>query len=216
MSEEALLDYYADRAETYDDIYAIADLQSEYERLADRFRELFAGRDVFEVACGTGYWTSVIAEVADSIVGLDANEEPVTTALDRSYPAETPVHFALGDAYRPPVDPDRGFTAGFAGFWWSHVPKRRRGEFLEAFHGVLAPGTTVCMFDNLLVEGRVEPDLTDERGDSYQFREDAGDGEYRVLKNFPSESDLRSFVSDYGTDLAYLTTDHFWCLSYTV
>lgn len=216
MSEEALLDYYADRAETYDDIYAISDLQPEYDRLAGRFRELFAGEDVFEVACGTGYWTATIAEVADSIVGVDANDEPLRTALERSYPPDTPVHFALGDAYRPPVDPDTRFTAGFAGFWWSHVPKRRRGEFLEAFHDLLDPGATVCTFDNLLVERRVEPDVTDEHGDSYQFREDAGDGEYRVLKNFPSEADLRSFVSGYGSDLEYFTTDHFWCLSYTV
>jgi demethylmenaquinone methyltransferase/2-methoxy-6-polyprenyl-1,4-benzoquinol methylase len=147
---------------------------------------------------------------------VDATVEPVRTARGRSFPPGTPVHFALGDAYRPPLDPDGGFTAGFAGFWWSHVPTRRRGEFLDAFHEVLGAGATVCMFDNLLVEGRVDPDVTDEHGDSYQFRDDAGEGEYRVLKNFPSERDLRSFVSEYGSDLSYVTTDHFWCLSYTV
>jgi demethylmenaquinone methyltransferase/2-methoxy-6-polyprenyl-1,4-benzoquinol methylase len=214
MSEEALRTYYADRADTYDDIYEIPEVQADYNRLESVFRERFAGRDVLEIACGTGYWTRVIADVADSILGVDANREPIREARTRTYPQSTPVRFVLGDAYRLPVT--GGFSAGFAGFWWSHVPRQRRTGFLRAFHAALEPGAVVCLFDNRLVEGFVEPDTTDERGNTYQFRDDAGDGEYRVLKNFPAEDELTGLVSNYGSDVEYREFEHFWCLSYRV
>jgi len=53
MSEGALLAYYADRADTYDDIYEIPEVQADYDRLESAFRERFAGRNVLEIACGT-------------------------------------------------------------------------------------------------------------------------------------------------------------------
>lgn len=214
MSEESLLSYYADRAATYDDIYEIPEMQSDYDRLESVFRERFAGRDVLEIACGTGYWTRIIADVADSILGVDANPQPIREARTRTYPPSTPVRFVLGDAYRPPTS--AGFSAGFAGFWWSHVPRKRRAEFLEAFHAALEPGATVCLFDNLLVDGFVDPDTADERGNTYQFRDNAGDGEYKVLKNFPAEDELTSLVSNYGSDVEYREFEHLWCLSYRV
>ena len=41
-----------------------------------------------------------------------------------------------------------GFAAGFAGFWFSHVPRSRVGEFLRGFHAALSPGAKVVLLDN--------------------------------------------------------------------
>jgi hypothetical protein len=43
------------------------------------------------------------------------------------------------------------FDAGFAAFWWSHIPRQHLPAFLDAFHGKLHPGALV-IFWNIPVE----------------------------------------------------------------
>ena len=210
---DALVDYYAGRAQNYDEIYEIPAVQDDLADVERVVRDQFRGHDVLELACGTGYWTTVFDDVADSVVGVDVNAETLAIARGKGLSDDT-VHLVRGDAYRLPLS--AAFTAGFAGFWWSHVPLDRRAEFLEAFHAFLEPGASVCIFDNNVVEGEVTPDYSDDDGNTYQTRELADGSRHEVLKNFPSETDLRDALAPYAADIEYRDLGFFWCVTYTV
>lgn len=210
---DALVDYYAGRAQNYDEIYRIPAVQDDLAAVKRVVRAEFSGHDVLEVACGTGHWTTIFDDVADSVVGVDANAETLAVAREKDLDGDA-VELVRGDAYRLPFsDP---FSAGFAGFWWSHVPLDRRTEFLEAFHDCLEAGAPVCLFDNNIVEGEVTPDYNDHEGNTYQTRELADGSRHEVLKNFPNESDLHGVLDPYATDVEYREFGFFWCVTYSV
>jgi ubiquinone/menaquinone biosynthesis C-methylase UbiE len=52
-----MIDYYAARAPEYDSIYAKPERQADLRLIEAWLAEQCAGKQVLEVACGTGYWT---------------------------------------------------------------------------------------------------------------------------------------------------------------
>jgi SAM-dependent methyltransferase len=69
--------------------------------IARRFAE---GRDVLDVACGEGYGSSYLAQVASSVVGVDSDAETVRHAASR-YTAMN-LRFRAGDATQLPLADD--------------------------------------------------------------------------------------------------------------
>jgi demethylmenaquinone methyltransferase/2-methoxy-6-polyprenyl-1,4-benzoquinol methylase len=180
-----LVDYYRRRAAEYEQIYAKPERQADLSVLKTLVPEAMRGRRVLEIACGTGYWTTLIAPVARSVLAVDLAEEPLRIAQAKPYP-EGKVSFASADAYALPEHLG-SFDAAYAGFWWSHMPKRRLQGFLDSLHRRLAPGAKVLFMDNRYVEGSSTPIAeTDAEGNTYQHR-----GQDRVLKNFPCAEELR-------------------------
>src|SRR5262249_44018509 len=157
--------------------------QAELQQLRDLIEQAFLGADVLEVACGTGYWTEILARSAATVLATDINEEVLTIA--RSKPTGfSKVEFRRADAYALPAFEPR-FTGGLAAFWWSHISKSKRGHFLRGFHGALAPGARVVLIDNSYVEGSSTPiSETDAEGNTYQTRKLDDGSVHRVLKNF--------------------------------
>ena len=60
--------YYAQRAASYEEIYAKPERQTDLAILHQRLRTLFAGQRVLEIACGTGYWTADLAASAAQVL----------------------------------------------------------------------------------------------------------------------------------------------------
>ena len=87
--------YYAKRAAEYERIYAKPERQADLAALRSRIPALLARRSVLEVACGTGYWTEVIAPHVRSITAIDYVEETLAIARSKKYPANR-VEFAQG------------------------------------------------------------------------------------------------------------------------
>ncbi len=210
--EPDMQDYYAARAHEYDGIYRKPERQADLRAIEAWLPPIFAGARVLEVACGTGYWTQFIAPVAASVLALDSAPETMRIAAGRVDAGR--VRFEIGDAYalpasQPPCD------AAFAGHWLSHVPKARCREFFTGLHAVLAPGSTVVLFDNRYVEGSSTPvSAADAAGDTWQVRTLADGSVHRVLKNFPGEAELRSVVEGIGTDVVYTSWPYYWALRY--
>ncbi|MEO8081279.1 MAG: class I SAM-dependent methyltransferase [Caldimonas sp.] len=204
--------YYAARAAEYDRVYDKPERQAELRMLRQRLPTFFVGARVLEVACGTGYWTQFIAPMAASVVAFDSAEE--TLAVARRRPIVGQVEFMIGDAYRPPVE--RGlFEAAFAGFWYSHVPKRRRREFLAGLGEVLMPGATVVLLDNRHVAGSSLPVTPeDAHGDTHQIRQLQDGSSYRVLKNFPTREEFEVEIAGLGLRPVFEALPHYWTWRY--
>ena len=187
-----LLDYYRRRAAEYEAIYAKPERQTDLTLLRQAIPAKLRGARVLEIACGTGYWTQLVSEVAKELVATDLAEEPMRIAQSKSYRKQPT--FSLADAYALPESLGR-FDAALAIFWWSHIPRQRIGEFLSSLHARLEPGARVVLMDNSFVEGSSTPvSEIDAQGNTYQLRR-LGDGSrIRVLKNFPDEAELRSYL----------------------
>jgi demethylmenaquinone methyltransferase/2-methoxy-6-polyprenyl-1,4-benzoquinol methylase len=100
-------------------------------------------------------------------------------------------------------------------FWWSHVPKAGLRAFLRGFHGVLSPGARVVFVDNNYVEGSSTPiSFTDGQGNTYQRRRLEDGSRHEVLKNFPTESELRAALEGMADEARVVTLRYYWILSY--
>ena len=165
------------------------------------------------MACGTGYWTRVLATRAEHIVATDLTAETLAVARARRLPPER-VEFRPADAYALPDDLGR-FDAAVACFWWSHVPSVERPRFYESLHRRLEPGARVVLLDNLYVPGSSTPiSRTDETGDTYQLRA-LGSGEtFEVLKNFPTEGLLRAEAAHFAEEAEFRRLDYYWTFRY--
>ena len=206
-----MLEYYRERAPVYDRVYRYPERQVDLQTLSETVSEYFRGNHVLEIAAGTGYWTPFIALNARSVHATDGNDAPLEQLRHR---VKTPnVTTQVLDAY------DLGsltqsFDAAFAGLWLSHVTVQDRPEWLAALHACLAPGAKVMLMDNSEAQCQRLPIVaTDDAGNTFQDRTTDDGQTYRVLKNFPSESEL---LNDIGSvqDASYSLLDHFWCLSY--
>ncbi|HEX7053062.1 MAG TPA: class I SAM-dependent methyltransferase [Burkholderiales bacterium] len=210
MSSPELVDYYRRRAAEYEEIYAWAERQADLDVLREAIPAALAGREVLEVACGTGYWTERISRTAKRIVATDLAPEPM--AIARAKTCRCPVQWRIADAYA--LDASLGsFDGAFAGFWWSHVPRPRRALFLQSLHARLRPGARVVMFDNRCVEGVQPVDERDAEGNTYQRRRLRDGSETRVLKNFPTEEELAATFSGFG-EYAYRALRYYWLIDY--
>jgi demethylmenaquinone methyltransferase/2-methoxy-6-polyprenyl-1,4-benzoquinol methylase len=212
LSSAELVDYYRRRAGEYEEIYAWPERQADLAVLKTSIPRILQNHDVLEIACGTGYWTQRIARTAKRIVATDLAPEPMAIARAKDY-GGCPVEFRHADAYA--LDASLGaFDAAFAGFWWSHVPLSRRAAFLQSLHGRLVSGARVVMFDNRYVAGAMHPVAErDAEGNTYQRRRLSDGSENRVLKNFPSEEELRACLSR-CEGFKYTPLQYYWLLEY--
>lgn len=211
--ETPLRDYYAARAPEYERVYAKPERQADLRAIERWVPGVFEGRRVLEVACGTGYWTPFIASAAATVLAIDAAPETLRIARAKAVPAT--VEFAFGDAYALPRTGQR-FDGGFAGFWFSHVPRSRWRAFLDGFHAALVPGAVVVLLDNLFVAGSTAIAAVDDDGNAYQDRALSDGSTHRVLKNFPVEAELRAALGGAADDVRYLAWPHYWALQYTL
>ena len=212
-SDSALAGYYARRAQEYERIFQKPERQDDLRALRSFVVEAFAGRHVLEIACGTGYWTQVLARSAASVTAVDVNDEVLEIARTKPIDRERVV-FGRADAYALPAFPSL-FSGGLAGFWWSHVPKARLRSFLIGLHRALAPGATMVFIDNAYVEGSSTPvSRRDADGNTYQRRTLDDGSVHEVLKNFPTEEELRRAVDGLASNVRVGFLPHFWILTY--
>ena len=213
MASPELVEYYRRRAGEYEAIYAKPERQADLAVLRKEVPQRLAGRRVLEIACGTGYWTALVAPLAAGVVATDMAEEPMAIARSKAYPPGR-VRFAPADAYDLPDALGR-FDAALAMFWWSHIPLKQIGSFLTSLHRRLEPGARVIVFDNLYIDGSSTPIAErDAEGNTYQLRHLADGTQNRVLKNFPSEEELHTVIRPHATRFSYRALEYYWLAEY--
>ncbi len=198
MADEQTREYYRQRAPEYEQIY-YRDNPPRRKEIDDEaaFLRAFAGdQEVVELACGTGYWTKVVAESARSVVATDLSPEMIAEAQRKEY-AREPL-FVVGDLEHPPV-PDGSFDLLVLGFWLSHQAKETYPRFFETISRPLRRGGAIWMIDNNPpAEGStVDSARVDEHGNNYKLRRLNNGDSYVILKNYFSRGELVAIVEPY-------------------
>jgi SAM-dependent methyltransferase len=206
--------YYDQRAPEYEEIYTPRDVAHgrELGDLSRALRNTLSGRRVLEVACGTGYWTAAVAQVAREVVATDASLPMLAEARDKGLPPN--VRLCEADAYDL-APAGEGFDGALAMFWLSHVPRHRLRDFLAHLHSRLAQGARVFFADNVHVPG-LGGDLTapDANGDTFKQRSLADGSRHRVLKNYFADEELRALLEPHAGDLVLHRGRDFWSAAY--
>lgn len=210
-----MIEYYARRAAEYEDIYRKPERQADLARLRADIPPMFADRDVLEVACGTGYWTELVAACARSVLATDVGEEVLAIARSKpNMPAN--VEFVTVDAMTL-RDVSGAFDAAMVGFWWSHVRHEARAGFLDALCDRLSPGGLVVMVDNTFVpDSSTAACRSDELGNSFQLRTLSDGSRFEVVKNYDTEETIRRAVHGRGEIIRFEELHYYWWCGWTV
>ena len=212
MITEQSAQYYAKTASNHDRIYDRPERQEDLEQMREHVAEVLRGHTVLELACGTGYWTRIIAEVADKVVATDINPEMIAMATLRAMPSDK-VTLRVANAYDLPADIG-DFTAVFIGFWWSHVKREETEKFLAQVRAKVGKDMFIVLLDDAYVEGSSETVArTDMEGNTYQIRT-APDGErYEIPKTYPSDSALRKKLASSVREIKIVRLEYYWLLT---
>jgi SAM-dependent methyltransferase len=215
---DAIIRYYADIVPQYERLAGYQDPEAEKlrEEMKTRWQASLQGKRVLEIACGTGYWTETIAEVAEELVATDINENMLVVARER-LKKHANITFVKADAYT--LENVEGMYSGaFAHWWWSHIPKKKVRPFLETLRTKLEDGSPVLFSDHL-------PDYCDvnfrisynDDGDRIEERimKKSGHKHY-VIKNFLTEEEALEYLSGIATDMQYTAYKNHWELFYRV
>jgi demethylmenaquinone methyltransferase/2-methoxy-6-polyprenyl-1,4-benzoquinol methylase len=161
-----------------------------------------AGRDILEIACGTGNWTQVLSKRGRSVVATDVNRSVLDLARAKPFDLDN-VEFRIADAYEL-EQVDGTFDAAFAADWWSHMPKSSIPGFLRGLASRLRSGSPVVIVDMLPIKNLTRlGSRYDGEGNFLHKRKLPSGEEFEVVKNFPAERELRDAVAAVATPLGY-------------
>ena len=208
-----MIAYYAARAPEYDDWYLrrgrysrgpVHDLawNVELDQATLWLDGLPLSGEIVELAGGTGWWSTLLA--GKGVLSIyDANEAPLEIARSRLLAHGLRAHLHVRDAW---AEPDRQVDALFAGFWLSHVPSARLGEFLELARRWLKPGGRLAFIDSRPdpQSGAVDQPVSSEAEVS---RRRLADGrEFRITKVYWQPADLVAALDRAGFEAPSVTT----------
>lgn len=211
MSTDNLVAYYRQRAAEYENIYHKPERQADLAAATAMLQDIFKGKEVYEMACGTGYWTERIAMTAASITATDINQAVLDIAQQKDYPNRN-VHYQTADIFQ--TVPDRQYDALFGGFIWSHILMKDLDRFIVIARSWVKPGGLIVFMDNNYVEGSNHAiTRTDPEGNTFQSRKLKDGSTHEVLKNFPDEQFLKEKLGQKST---YHHNRFFWITSTAV
>ncbi|HLB44776.1 MAG TPA: methyltransferase domain-containing protein, partial [Candidatus Limnocylindrales bacterium] len=218
-ADDQLRAYYAARAGEYDDWYLrrgrysrgpIADMAwaADLDAATLWLDGLDLHSEIVELAAGTGWWSPLLAQKG-TVWLYDAVEEPLDRARERLLAHGLAAHIHVRDAW---AEPDRQVDALFCGFWLSHVPRARLGEFLAICRAWLKPGGRFAFIDS-----RRDPEsgATDHPlpADDMSVRRLDDGREFEIVKVYWQSEELEHALSEAGfVDTHVTTTSRFFLL----
>ena len=199
------LGYYRARAPEYDQWFL---RQGRYDRgpkhRAEWFNEIaaiestlspiVAGKEVLELACGTGLWTEVLAKSCKRILAVDAAPEMLSINEGRFQSHKVEYYVADVFSWKPTIIADVVFFS----FWLSHVPPTRFEEFWYTVFCALKPGGLAFFIDSLFEPTSTAVDHA-QINNSGVVRRKLNDGrEFEIVKMFYEPSALQHRLNESG------------------
>jgi SAM-dependent methyltransferase len=211
--------YYAKRALLHDNLMGYIDnvrMEELLSPIIKRLERYLIDQDVLEIACGTGNWTQVLAKRARSVLATDINSSVLEIAKKKNYPSGK-VIFKIADAYA--LQKIKGkFILAFAADWWSHIPKSMIPGFVKGLHTKLVKEAKVIFVDMLPSESLDRMfSHHDEEGNLIHKRSLSDGKEFYVVKNFPTEKELKKVFQGKVSDFEFYQDLPLkrWMLAYT-
>ena len=192
--DEVLTDqvgYYRHRATEYD-ATAYGNVAAARTRIARLVAQMRPSGRALEIACGTGLWTEALADVADTVVAIDAAPEAVAIARDRVTSGN--VRFEVADVFLWTTD-DR-FDVIFFSAWLSHVPMSRFEQFWLMLRRLLAGDGRVLFIDEH-VDVREKEAYIPGMDEIVERRLSDGRA-FRVVKNFIDPEAMQDRLREMG------------------
>lgn len=191
MHDEKMGEYYNARAPEYEQIYYrdIPARRKEIDNEAARLEKLSTDKTVIDLACGTGYWTEVLARRAKSVLAVDASQQMIDQAGEKKFVA--PVKLVQGDMFS--AGEDQAYDLVSSGFWFSHQPKEDWQKFFDLLKRLVKPDGRIWLIENNPpAEGANQESIrTDEHGNNFKLRKLDDGREFVILKNYFEESELQ-------------------------
>ncbi len=216
-AHRTMIDYYDARAPEYDDWYL---RRGRYERgaihdaawnaeldAAGRWLDGLPWRgEIVELAAGTGWWSPLLASRGELSL-YDTSAAALDRARDRLVAHDLRAHLHVRDAW---AEPDRQVDGLFLGFWLSHVPRERLGDFLALARRWLKPGGSFAAIDSLPDPASGAADHPEPAGD-LAVRRLADGREFEIVKVYHDAEALGAAVTaaDFG-DVEVATTGRFF------
>ncbi len=208
--EADMIKYYSERAKEYENIYKKPERQEDILKATIHLQEIFSGKDIFEIACGTGFWTERLAKTANQILATDMSDEVLAIARNKHYQNHNVV-FQHADIFN--LSPDLTFKNLFGGFIWSHIHLEKLPAFLDTLiEHAGANATFVFIDNNFVAQSNTSVSEIDAAGNTYQARQLQSGQLYKVLKNFPAEESLRALLKGKTKDIQFIELKYFWIL----
>lgn len=215
------IQYYRARATEYDDWFLRL---GRYDRGEDATRNWFAqveevrralralpldGKNVLELAPGTGIWTGELCNRVNHLTAVDASSEMIALNRRRLGDQAEKVVFIEADLFEwfPPHE----FDAVIFCFWLSHIPASRLDEFFDNIVKMLTPGGTVFFLDSRKEHTSTADDHVLPSGDEEVMIRRLDDGrEFTIFKNFWTAAVLEKKCRRAGLDIRVReTADYF-------
>lgn len=205
-----MIAYYKARSNEYEKIYSKPERQADILKATEILQAIFKEKEVFEIACGTGFWTEKISSTAHSVTASDINEPVINIARAKNL---SNVSFNIANLYD--LNPSVKNECLFAGFIWSHIKLQELGHFIDTINKLVKRGGEIVFMDNNYIEGSNLPVTeTDTRGNTYQVRKLEDGTIYKVVKNFPAEKFIRKVLQGHATDVNFISLPYYWILQY--
>jgi 2-polyprenyl-3-methyl-5-hydroxy-6-metoxy-1,4-benzoquinol methylase len=211
-----LREYYEIRAPEYEKVYGFTEpaRRVELDAIESLARRTFKGKSVLEIACGSGYWTELLSEVAGSILAVDSSEAMLEIARARNY-THANTSFKEFDAYNLGALAET-YDSALAGFWLSHIPKKRLSAFLSGLQARLKTGAPVLLLDNNLVAGLGgEVVRRHDSSDTFKERTIADGSTHIVIKNYFTTEELQSLLAPFANEVNITMGKWYWSALYS-
>jgi SAM-dependent methyltransferase len=212
MNNQHVAKYYALMGEALEDKYLEPDMDEDIDDMSIHLGNVLAGHTVLELGCGTGFWTEVAAESAQSVLAVDINASLVEIARERPM-TEGKVSFRVLDALDLPEDIGK-FSAVLVSFLWAHLNKKEQEQLLATLRKRLGKDVLLVILDDAFVEGFSETIArTDAEGTTYQILTTPEGERIEVPKSYPSDSALRKRLGDAVKQIKIERIEFFWILT---
>lgn len=218
MDKNPVIAYYDSIAAHYDN--AVAEYSEEQQEDLDEAHEqlgtLLTGHRILELGCGSGAWTEVLAEIADSVVAVDASAAMLDLAQMHGADLDN-VEYRLLDVLNLPddlVDPDNPFTAVFMAGLWAHLTREQQDTLSLNLKKRLGKDVMLVLFDDNYVEGESATICrTDLLGNTHEFQVDADGARHELVKNYPTDSFLRKRLDKVAREIKVARWEFYWVLT---
>ena len=165
---------------------------------------------ILDIGCGTGNILEYLPRV--KYVGFDISQDYIDNAIKRFGNCGT---FLCKKVSREAIQDRETFDIVLATAVLHHLNDDEALQLFELAQSVLKPSGRLVTFDNCYVEGSsTRISRTDVFGNTYQQRNLEDGSVHEVLKNFPSESQLRRAVEGMVREVRIQILRYYWILSY--